>query len=217
MFDRDAAHNPLTFDEKKKLIAQIHKLPPNKMEHVLDIIQAALPKNEDNDSGDIEIPLDALDTFTLRKLQKFIEDSAPKKKPPVAGVPPLQRQNSATSTKSAGGDPNAVKKPRKSASKANVSGMLLGDADLDLLHEDDLLFSTDSFEELRGQGSDVLHTPAPPAAGSSLLPPPAPVAAPSYNTSYEAELNTSSNQSGHDGKLVYSCSDFKYLIWCVSL
>jgi hypothetical protein len=64
----------LTFDEKKMLIAQIHKLPPNKMEQVLEIIQAALPPSDDNE-GEIEIPLDALDTFTLRKLQKFIDVS----------------------------------------------------------------------------------------------------------------------------------------------
>ena len=72
-FQRDAAHNPLTFDEKKTLIAQIHKLPSDKMPHVLNIIQSALPPRENEEDGDIEVPLDALDTFTLRKLQKFIE------------------------------------------------------------------------------------------------------------------------------------------------
>jgi hypothetical protein len=70
---RDASHNPLTFEEKKTLIAQIHKLPSDKMPHVLNIIQSALPPRENDDEGDIEVPLDALDTFTLRKLQKFIE------------------------------------------------------------------------------------------------------------------------------------------------
>lgn len=43
------------------------------MPHVLNIIQSALPPRENEDEGDIEVPLDALDTFTLRKLQKFIE------------------------------------------------------------------------------------------------------------------------------------------------
>jgi hypothetical protein len=70
---KDAAHNPLTFEEKKTLIAQIHKLAPEKMEHVLNIIQDALPPRDNDDDAEIEIPLDALDTFTLRKLQKFIE------------------------------------------------------------------------------------------------------------------------------------------------
>ena len=47
------------------------------MEQVLEIIQSALPPREggEDDEGEIEIPLDALDTFTLRKLQKFIEVS----------------------------------------------------------------------------------------------------------------------------------------------
>jgi hypothetical protein len=71
--NRDASHNPLTFEEKKTLIAQIHKLPADKMPHVLNIIQSALPPRENDEDGDIEVPLDALDTFTLRKLQKFIE------------------------------------------------------------------------------------------------------------------------------------------------
>lgn len=74
-YRRDASHNPLTFEEKKTLIAQIHKLPADKMPHVLNIIQSALPPRENDEDGDIEVPLDALDTFTLRKLQKFIEVS----------------------------------------------------------------------------------------------------------------------------------------------
>jgi hypothetical protein len=45
------------------------------MPHVLNIIQSALPPRENDEDGDIEVPLDALDTFTLRKLQKFIEVS----------------------------------------------------------------------------------------------------------------------------------------------
>jgi hypothetical protein len=71
-----AAQNPLTFEEKKTVIAEIHKLPPNKMEQVLEIIQAALPPQGEDDTGEIEVPLDALDTYTLRKLQKFIVDNS---------------------------------------------------------------------------------------------------------------------------------------------
>jgi hypothetical protein len=72
---RDAAQNPLTFEEKKTLIAKIHKLPPNKMEEVVEIIQAAIPPESRADSEEIEIPLDELDTYTLRRLQKFVEVS----------------------------------------------------------------------------------------------------------------------------------------------
>jgi len=140
---KDAAHNPLTFDEKKTLIAQIHKLAPEKMEHVLNIIQDALPPRENDDDAEIEIPLDALDTFTLRKLQKFIEvtllvlyffifsmknfltafhlfplfsqDNSEKKK---RAPPALQRQSSGggaaqRSSSSGGGDGQAPKRARK--------------------------------------------------------------------------------------------------------
>mmetsp|Transcript_19959 Transcript_19959/g.27509 ORF Transcript_19959/g.27509 Transcript_19959/m.27509 type:complete len:801 (-) Transcript_19959:290-2692(-) len=76
---KEAAHNPLTFEEKKILIGQVHKLPSHKMEQVLEIIQAAMPSehNGENDE-EIEVPLDSLDTFTLRKLQKFIEENGDK-------------------------------------------------------------------------------------------------------------------------------------------
>lgn len=55
---REAAHNPLTFEEKKTLIAQIHKLPSQKMEQVLEIVQAAY-KSDDQENGneEIEVPL----------------------------------------------------------------------------------------------------------------------------------------------------------------
>ncbi len=141
------------------------------MEQVLEIIQAAIPRDDNNDSGDIEIPLDALDTFTLRKLQKFIEDNAPKKKPPssggsmVATAPLLQRQSSSSSTK---GDPTA-KKPRKSnvgtpkGQHAGGAPLLSGGGhnDLSLFDHDneELLFSTDCFDELRGGSQQSAGVP----------------------------------------------------------
>jgi len=75
---RDAAHNPLSLAEKKTLIVQINKLPPDRMEQVLLIINSVLPAKDQEKvlqsaSNDIEIPLEILDTFTLRKLQQFVE------------------------------------------------------------------------------------------------------------------------------------------------
>ena len=61
----------LTFEEKKELIAQIHNLPPDRMETVVEIIQAAMPNNGGDE--EIEIPLDDLDTMTLRKLQSYVD------------------------------------------------------------------------------------------------------------------------------------------------
>lgn len=69
---RAAAQNPLTLEEKKQLIAAIHNLPPQKMEEVLEIIQRSLPPGTSDSDGEIQVPLDSLDTLTLRKLQTFI-------------------------------------------------------------------------------------------------------------------------------------------------
>lgn len=82
---RNAARDPLTFEEKRNLITQIHKLPGDKMEHVIEIVQAALKPGQRGDGNeDIEIPLDALDTLTLRKLQRYVEDCIRPNKRPAA-------------------------------------------------------------------------------------------------------------------------------------
>lgn len=69
----DAAQNPLTFHEKKSLISKIHQLPASKMQQVVDIIQDAISPDKRGEGDEIEVPLDELDTFTLRKLQSFVE------------------------------------------------------------------------------------------------------------------------------------------------
>lgn len=64
----------LSLDEKKLLIEQIQVLPPERMDFVIETIQAAMKPNQRGDGNeDIEIPLDELDTATLRKLQRYIE------------------------------------------------------------------------------------------------------------------------------------------------
>jgi Bromodomain extra-terminal - transcription regulation len=74
VFYRNAARDPLTFDEKKILISQIHKLPADKMDQVVEIVQAAIKPGQRSDGNEeIEIPLDELDTLTLRKLQRYVE------------------------------------------------------------------------------------------------------------------------------------------------
>jgi hypothetical protein len=64
---------PLTLEEKKALISRIHRLPPDRMARVVDIIQSAMPPSDRDDSDEVEIPLDELDTKTLRKLQDFVQ------------------------------------------------------------------------------------------------------------------------------------------------
>lgn len=151
---RDAAHNPLTFEEKKTLIAQIHKLAPDKMEQVLVIIEDSLPADQRDQGEEIEVPLDALDTFTLRKLQRFIDDNSEKKKRP----PAAQRQSTGAGNAQRG--ESAPKRPRKSASTSKLpsgGGMGQGHLGMHHSHEDfednfepeDMLFAPDSFEELK--------------------------------------------------------------------
>lgn len=153
----------MTFEEKKTLIAQIHKLPADKMEQVLVIIEDSLPADQRDQGEEIEVPLDALDTFTLRKLQRFIEETSEKKKRP----PAAQRQ----STGGGGGggqrssEGGAPKRPRKSSSASKLPGGGGGGSNAHLdnhnmgmhSHDDfeetfapeDMLFAPDSFEELK--------------------------------------------------------------------
>lgn len=72
-FFREAARNPLTFEEKKILIQQIQQLGPEQALHVAEIIRPALPEDQVGQNGSIEIPVDSLDTFTLRKLKQYVE------------------------------------------------------------------------------------------------------------------------------------------------
>ena len=83
-----AAQNPLTYQEKKTLIENIHKLEPDHMETVVQIIQNAAPASANGNDEEIEIPLDELDTSTLRKLQGFVGSihAKDKKKRPAAAV-----------------------------------------------------------------------------------------------------------------------------------
>lgn len=70
---REAAMNPMCFEDKKALINKINSLPVDKMDRVLEIIRESrsLPAGQDHD--EIEVPLDSLDSLTLRKLQQFVE------------------------------------------------------------------------------------------------------------------------------------------------
>eukprot|EP01035_Chromulina_nebulosa_P019436 gene19436-25316_t len=148
---REAAHNPLTLEEKRILISKIQQLPPDKMEYVIEIIQAAIPHDQ-NGSEDMEVPLDALDTLTLRKLQQYVEKNLNKKAPLIA--------------RSQSFETHVTKKPRTSKHKSvgynepsddptnNDLSSDLADTstthrnhDMLSMEEDELLFDPDSFEE----------------------------------------------------------------------
>ena len=65
------SQNPLTLEEKEALIESINTLPAVDMERVITIIQEAAPRGQEA-GEDVEIPLDELDTHTLRKLQAYV-------------------------------------------------------------------------------------------------------------------------------------------------
>jgi hypothetical protein len=67
------AVEPLTREEKKLLISQILKLEGDKMAHVIEIIQAALPSSAIGESDEVEIPIEDLDNSTMRKLQEYVQ------------------------------------------------------------------------------------------------------------------------------------------------
>lgn len=70
---RVAAQIPLSYDEKKALIENIQRLDGDQITSVVDIIQSAMPSTDCGGEGDeVEIPMDELDTYTLRQLQDFV-------------------------------------------------------------------------------------------------------------------------------------------------
>ena len=96
----------LTFEEKKNLISQIHMLPKPKLQKVVEIIQAGMPADrKDGDENEVEIPIDELDTKTLRELQNYV-DRCNKKVP--AG-----RSSSGQAGKQSSSSSTANKRPRK--------------------------------------------------------------------------------------------------------
>lgn len=107
---REASHNPLSFQEKSDLISQIHKLEPTHMDEVIKIVQSAYPSAL-QDSEEFEVPLDELDTLTLRKLQRYIDNAVgSKKRRPGSVNMNISHQSSSTMVT---GESN--KKPRRAS------------------------------------------------------------------------------------------------------
>ena len=83
---------PMTFDEKRTLSMNINKLPSGKLNKVLQIIAESMPLGDQNDE-EIEIDIGALDTKTLRELQRYVKGCLTKKKPrPKKNQPQHQLQ-----------------------------------------------------------------------------------------------------------------------------
>jgi hypothetical protein len=55
------------------LISNIMKLDGDQMTTVVDIIQSAMPTTACGEGDEVEIPVDELDTYTLRQLQDYVQ------------------------------------------------------------------------------------------------------------------------------------------------
>jgi hypothetical protein len=71
---------PLTFDEKEALSNDINALPPDKLAHVVKIVQESMPLTGRHDDDEIEVDIETLDNDTLRDLQKYVKASLGKKR-----------------------------------------------------------------------------------------------------------------------------------------
>lgn len=87
-------HKPLTEDEKVKLSNSIASLPADKQSRVVDIIKERTA-NVDDDGQEIEIDINALDTPTLRRLQRYVKScrSSKKRKQPKQTPAPVLSEN----------------------------------------------------------------------------------------------------------------------------
>merc|ERR1719217_1330738 len=54
---------PLTFDEKEALSDDINALPPEKLAHVVKIVQESMPLRGRHDDDEIEVDIETLDDF----------------------------------------------------------------------------------------------------------------------------------------------------------
>jgi len=128
---QEAAQTPLTYDEKKQLVSMVSKLPSEKMDELVQIIRNGLPEEKKNDDIS-EVPLEILDTLTLRRLQKFVKENAVLKKRPSSTVPRTKSEPS-------------LKKAKKSASGTFGAPVATEHGDIDLFDHNELLLENDKF------------------------------------------------------------------------
>jgi uncharacterized coiled-coil protein SlyX len=72
---------PMTFEEKRRLSMSINALPSERLGKVVQIIHERNPKLAQSSAPDvIEIDIDALDTSTLRHLERYVRTSQPRQR-----------------------------------------------------------------------------------------------------------------------------------------
>ena len=70
---------PMTFDEKRQLSIDIGRLPTDRLDKVVEIIQKYSPLTKGDESNEIEVDIDALDTRALRHLESYVQSVLGKK------------------------------------------------------------------------------------------------------------------------------------------
>lgn len=78
----------MSFDEKRQLSNDVNNLSPEKLGRVVEIIHNSMPNlQQQSDSDVIELDIESLDIYTLRQLQKYVNECkglAVKKRKPSA-------------------------------------------------------------------------------------------------------------------------------------
>jgi len=75
---------PLTTEEKETVAKQVDKLPANKLNRVLEIVQEQMQLSGFHDQDDdIELDIDTMPNKTLRALQRYLKECFPPKKAPA--------------------------------------------------------------------------------------------------------------------------------------
>lgn len=173
---RDAAQNPLTYEEKSILVRQIEQMEDDNVfqNQIADIIRTSSTYQPRDDA---EVGIDELDTLTLRKIQKFVAENfvdnralaspgKKSKKGPVAGKPAAAAAAKKGKAPAAAPAPVAYAAPvatyapaaeavATSAPVANHFAAPTQEEEEEMLESGDMLFEAESFEVLRMQaGTD---------------------------------------------------------------
>jgi uncharacterized protein (UPF0335 family) len=116
---RQAAQDPMTLEEKQTLVERINRLDEERMKEIIDIIREMFPAAASGDGEDVDIPIDDLDTLTLRRLQSIVsksEKETTKRKRSQSTTPKVPGAKRSKSSGGMAGTPKgATSKPQQAA------------------------------------------------------------------------------------------------------
>ena len=113
----------MTYDEKRQLSLDINKLPGNKLNRVVQIIQSREAALRDSNPDEIEVDFETIKPSTLRALERFVASSLRKKprnkKKSMDGKDVSQGNNS--DSRSAAGNKDGAKQKSGNLSSSSSS------------------------------------------------------------------------------------------------